>query len=72
PLRHSSLPTEQSPFCTERITKDTGWHLHHLVRRVDGGSDATSNLCLLHPVCHTQGHSSGFKFVLPVGCENLT
>jgi len=60
------------PICTERITKETGWHLHHLVRRVDGGSDATSNLCLLPPVCHTQGHSSGFKFVLPVGRENLT
>ena len=57
------------PICAERITKDTGWHLHHLVRRVDGGSDAASNLCLLHPVCHAQGHSTGFRFVLPAGCE---
>ncbi|MEB0024090.1 HNH endonuclease [Actimicrobium sp. CCI2.3] len=66
------LQNELCLICTERITKETGWHLHHLVRRVDGGSDATSNLCLLHPVCHTQGHSSGFIFVLLVGCENLT
>ncbi len=55
------------PICTQRINQETGWHLHHLVRRVDGGPDTVSNLCLLHPVCHAQGHSSGFRFVLPVG-----
>jgi RNA-directed DNA polymerase len=60
------------PICTERITRETGWHCHHLVRRVDGGTDAVSNLCLLHPVCHRQGHSAGFRFVLPVGPENPT
>lgn len=60
------------PICAEKITKESGWHLHHLVRRVDGGSDRCDNLCLLHPVCHMQGHSSGFRFVLPVGPENPT
>jgi RNA-directed DNA polymerase len=60
------------PICTARITQETGWHLHHLIRRVDGGSDTVSNLCLLHPVCHMQGHSSGFRFVLPVGRKNPT
>ena len=60
------------PVCSEKINKETGWNLHHIVRRVDGGSDSSSNLCLLHPVCHRQGHSSGFKFVRPVGPENLT
>lgn len=58
--------------CGNRITTETGWDLHHIVRKVDGGSDNSSNLCLLHPVCHRQGHSSGFKHVLPVGPENLT
>ena len=60
------------PICTQKITQETGWHLHHLVHRVEGGSDATPNLCLLHHVCHAQGHSAGFNFVLPVGPENLT
>lgn len=60
------------PICGERITAQTGWNLHHIEQKVDGGSDCSSNLCLLHPVCHRQGHSSGFKFVLPVGLENLT
>ena len=54
------------PCCGEKITKLTGWHQHHLVRRVDGGSDSASNLWLLHPTCHAQGHSGGFRFVLPV------
>lgn len=60
------------PACGERITTETGWDSHHIVRKVDGGSDNSGNLCLLHPACHRQGHSSGFKFVLPVGPENLT
>ncbi len=60
------------PVCSEKITRETGWNLHHIVCRVDGGSDASSNLCLLHPGCHRQGHSTGFKFVRPVGPENLT
>lgn len=57
------------PVCGERITTETGWDLHHIVRKVDGGSNNTENLCLLHPVCHRQGHSSDFKFVLPVGLK---
>lgn len=45
------------PICRAPITPDTGWHLHHKVRRVDGGTDDTSNLLLLHPTCHRQVHS---------------
>ncbi len=44
------------PMCGERITRETGWHLHHIVRRTDGGSDKCSNLELLHPNCHNQHH----------------
>ncbi|HEV7929781.1 MAG TPA: HNH endonuclease signature motif containing protein, partial [Nitrosospira sp.] len=64
------LQKGRCPICAERITSETGWHLHHLIRRVDGGSDAVTNLCLLHPVCHRQSHSSGFKLVLPVESED--
>jgi len=45
------------PICEERITRATGWHLHHIVRRTDGGSDKCSNLEMLHPNCHRQHHS---------------
>lgn len=43
--------------CHRMITKASGWHLHHAVRKIDGGSDATSNLRLLHPTCHRQLHN---------------
>ena len=46
------------PICKERITALTRWHAHHVVRRVDGGSNSSSNLLLLHPACHAQHHAS--------------
>jgi RNA-directed DNA polymerase len=45
------------PKCEQPITKRTGWHLHHRVRRCDGGTDALTNLELLHPTCHRQHHA---------------
>jgi RNA-directed DNA polymerase len=45
------------PNCDRRITQDTGWHLHHVVKRSRGGSDKLTNLVLLHPNCHTQLHA---------------
>lgn len=58
------------PGCGERITEITRWHAHHVVRRVDGGSDSLSNLLLMHPACHMQHHASGSTLVLPVEPEN--
>ncbi|KXS30603.1 MAG: RNA-directed DNA polymerase (Reverse transcriptase) [Candidatus Gallionella acididurans] len=43
--------------CGEKITKDTGWHLHHALPKAQGGDDNMSNLELLHPNCHRQHHS---------------
>ena len=45
------------PICRQVITGVTKWHLHHIVRKTDGGSDDIENLRLLHPVCHRQIHS---------------
>lgn len=59
--------------CAERITSVTNWSLHYLVSQRDGGTDAISNICILHPECLRDGHRRGFKFVLPVGLkESLT
>jgi RNA-directed DNA polymerase len=27
------------PICRHKITKETGWNVHHIVERVQGGSD---------------------------------
>lgn len=52
-------------LCTEPLDYQSGWHDHHIVRRVDGGSDAMSNRVLLHPVCHTRLHALGLTVVKP-------
>lgn len=44
------------PVCEQKITRDTGWHLHHIVKRSERGSDKLTNLILLHPNCHMQYH----------------
>ncbi|MBV9891912.1 MAG: HNH endonuclease [Rhizobacter sp.] len=43
--------------CGGVLSEETGWHDHHLVPRVAGGSDSLSNRVLMHPVCHVQLHA---------------
>jgi RNA-directed DNA polymerase len=57
--------------CQQRITAVTGWHVHHIVRRVDGGSDAWSNLVMVHPDCHRQIHSRGLTVMKPAPKRGL-
>lgn len=44
------------PICDQKITRETGWHLHHVIKRSERGSDRLTNLMLLHPNCHMQHH----------------
>ena len=44
-------------ICDEPVTFDTGWNIHHIVEKCNGGSDLLSNLVLLHPNCHRQLHA---------------
>lgn len=53
------------PICSQKITKITGWHTHHIIHRVEGGSDDIQNLVLLHPTCHKQVHCANLKVVKP-------
>jgi RNA-directed DNA polymerase len=46
------------PICEQKITRETGWHLHHIIKRSQRGSDKLTNLVLLHPNCHMQHHST--------------
>lgn len=52
-------------ICNQPITELTGWHNHHIVRRVDGGSHKATNRVLLHPYCHTQVHNRGLHVEKP-------
>ncbi|WP_336580132.1 group II intron reverse transcriptase/maturase [Alcaligenes sp. CHO6] len=52
-------------LCGEPLDYESGWHDHHLVYRMDGGSDALSNRVLLHPVCHIKVHTLGLQVAKP-------
>lgn len=57
------------PICQEKITKESGWNIHHLIFRVYGGSDKLNNLILLHPNCHRQVHSQKLEVEKPGACQ---
>ncbi|HHG4875360.1 TPA: HNH endonuclease signature motif containing protein [Pseudomonas aeruginosa] len=59
------------PICQTKITSETGWHVHHITRRVDGGSDNPSNLVLVHQNCHNLIHVRGIEVVKPVPARGL-
>ena len=62
-LRHWKEQNGNCPICEEKITRDTGWHLHHIIRTTDGGPDTHRNRVLLHPNCHNQVHSRKLEVV---------
>ena len=53
------------PVCSDKITRLTGWHNHHIVWRSHGGSDSADNRVLLHPTCHRQVHSQQLSVAKP-------
>jgi len=72
--KHIRLWKEQNgrcPICRQTITKETGWHVHHIIRRVDGGKDGNSNLVMVHPNCHRQIHVNGIEVVKPARASGL-
>ena len=57
--------------CGEKLTQVTGWHVHHIRYRSDGGNDNVSNLVMVHPNCHRQIHSQRLKVVKPASVWGL-
>lgn len=47
---------QQQRLCNTKVTRTTGWRLHHYVPRVMGGSRSLENRVLLHPECHNGVH----------------
>ncbi len=65
----AKLYTEQRGLCAlceYEMDIESGWHDHHIVYHVKGGSDALGNRVLLHPNCHHQVHTLGLHVVKPV------
>lgn len=53
------------PLCQQRLSWETGWHVHHLQPLAQGGYDTIDNCVLLHPNCHRQVHSRGIAVSKP-------
>ena len=51
--------------CGQELEYEDDWHIHHLEKRVNGGTDALSNLVLLHANCHRQVHQQGWRLAKP-------
>jgi RNA-directed DNA polymerase len=51
--------------CNTKITRITGWRLHHCVPRVTGGSRSAENRVLLHPECHDRVHRQHLSVLKP-------
>lgn len=49
------------PVCGGTLFNDEELQVHHVERRVDGGSDAAENKKLLHLYCHQQQHVSNLR-----------
>lgn len=45
------------PICQQKVTTETGWHVHHIEPRALGGTDNIENLIFVHPTCHRQIHA---------------
>ena len=62
---------KECPVCKEKITKEAGWHVHHILPKSEGGKDNLSNLVMLHPNCHRQIHSQKLKVAKPAPARGL-
>ncbi|EAA4815479.1 MULTISPECIES: group II intron reverse transcriptase/maturase [Enterobacteriaceae] len=49
---------KRCPIWGQSFSQETGWDIHHIVRKTQGGSDNLDNLVMLHPNCHRQLHHS--------------
>ena len=53
------------PHCGDAITPVTGWHDHHKMSQLRGGTDAVDNHVLLHPNCHMYVHHAWVSLCKP-------
>ena len=49
------------PHCKQSLTNGEELHVHHIHKKSEGGTNAFSNLRLIHLYCHQQIHSGAFQ-----------
>ena len=58
-------------LCGGLLDSEEGFDDHHIVPRIQGGSEALANRVLLHPVCHRRVHALGLEVAKPVPARGL-
>lgn len=53
-------------ICQDSLTSESGWDTHHIIHKVNGGGNNSSNLVLLHKNCHRQLHIKGLTVLKPL------
>jgi len=61
----------QCAHCRLPITRESGWHEHHLLPRLEGGRNTMGNRVLLHPDCHDHVHNLGISICKPARAASL-
>ena len=62
---------KECPVCHNRITKESGWRVHRLLPKSEGGKDGLANLVMVHPNCHRKIHSLKLKITKPAPARGL-
>jgi len=71
--RHKLLMAQDGrcALCEELLDSEEGFDDHHIVPRIQGGSDALANRVLLHSICHRRVHALGLEVTKPVPARGL-
>jgi RNA-directed DNA polymerase len=62
---------KECPVCQNRITKESGWRVHRILPKSEGGKDCLANLVMVHPNCHRKIHSLKLKIAKPAPARGL-
>jgi RNA-directed DNA polymerase len=62
---------KECPVCKNRIDRESGWRVHRIIPKSDGGKDIPSNLVMVHPYCHKRIHSLKLQIAKPAPVKGL-
>lgn len=60
-IRSFVLNRDKNPCQLCGMVKGSKLHVHHILKRVDGGTDTPDNLILVCPKCHANADRSGYN-----------
>jgi RNA-directed DNA polymerase len=62
---------KECPVCKDRIDRESGWRVHRILPKSEGGKDIPSNWVMVHPYCHKRIHSLKLQIAKPAPARGL-